>query len=303
MAVLKRIFTREAWIIAVRTRKEAEEGADFRFLPARRDRFYSDPTLFEASGRSVLLFEDYRYSDRKALISACELHVDGSFGEIRPCLECAYHLSYPFVFAWQGDIFMLPESGNAKRVEVYRAVEFPWRWELHTVLIEGLSLVDATLFEHHGYWWMFGNTRSEDRASWRDLSVFYADVPFGPWTAHPRNPVVSSLASSRPAGRILRRGNEWLRPSQDCSSVYGRAVVFNRIDELTPESYRESVVATLTREWMHRNVGTHTYCIDDRFEAVDFRFRVPRRPLPYRWRFEQSPWRLAELFGSHHISS
>ena len=298
-SLLQKILTREAWVVAVRSRQEAEAGGRFLFLPVRRDRFYADPILF----RSALFFEDYRYSGRKAVISACELRPDAGHGKIRVCLERPYHLSYPFVFEWQGNAFMLPESGSSQRLELYRSIEFPWRWELHTVLLENVSLVDATLFEYNRRWWIFANSRAAGGNSWRDLSVFCADSPLGPWQAHARNPVVSSLGSSRPAGRILRRGGEWLRPSQDCSSVYGRAVVFNRIDELTEESYHESPTVTLGPEWIHGNIGTHTYSLSNEFEAVDLRFRIPRRPLPYQWRFEQRPWKLADLFGSHDIRS
>src|SRR5262245_1013724 len=139
-SLLQKILTREAWAIAVRTRKEAEAGADFRFLPVHRDRFYADPILFTAAGRHALFFEDYRYSARKAVISTCTLSADGSFGEVRTCLERRHHLSYPFVFDWQDNVFMVPESGDAGRLEIYRSVEFPWRWELEGRLLDKISL-------------------------------------------------------------------------------------------------------------------------------------------------------------------
>ena len=40
---------------------------------------------------------------------------------------------------------MLPETGDAGRIELYRAVEFPDHWELDRVLIDGLTAFDATL--------------------------------------------------------------------------------------------------------------------------------------------------------------
>jgi hypothetical protein len=43
-------------------------------------------------------------------------------------LEEPHHLSYPFVFEQDGQIWMIPESGAARNVSLYRAVEFPHRW-------------------------------------------------------------------------------------------------------------------------------------------------------------------------------
>ena len=34
-----------------------------------------------------------------------------------------FHLSYPYVFEWQGSHYMIPESGAAKSVRLYRASE------------------------------------------------------------------------------------------------------------------------------------------------------------------------------------
>jgi hypothetical protein len=51
-------------------------------------------------------------------------------GEPFAVLERSYHLSYPFIFRWGSDIFMIPETSDNRTVEVYRAVEFPGKWEL-----------------------------------------------------------------------------------------------------------------------------------------------------------------------------
>ena len=60
-------------------------------------------------------------------------------------LERDHHLSYPFVFEHEGVVYMLPERGEAGRVELHRAVAFPDEWRLDRVLLDGLTAVDATL--------------------------------------------------------------------------------------------------------------------------------------------------------------
>jgi len=149
---------------------------------------------------------------------------------------------------------------------------------------------------------MFANVHGSEGHGWKNLHLYHAESPLGPWQEHARNPVVSSLAESRPAGSILRTSDgRLLRPAQDSSQLYGRAVVFEEIMELTTEAYRQSLVTTLGPEWMRRSTGTHTYNLTEHFEVVDARFRIPRRPTPWVWRFEQKPWMLKALFGSHQM--
>jgi hypothetical protein len=105
----------------------------------------------------------------------------------------------------------------------------------------------------------------------------------GPWEPHPRNPVVSDVRRARPAGRPFRDESRGLiRPSQDCSGLYGSAVVFNRIEELSETGYRETPIGRLEPGWRHANLGTHTYSASETWEAVDGRIWTPkgRRPLP-----------------------
>jgi len=44
-------------------------------------------------------------------------------------LDEPYHLSYPYVFEWQGDYYMVPESYQVNSILLYRAVNFPTDWE------------------------------------------------------------------------------------------------------------------------------------------------------------------------------
>ena len=68
-----------------------------------------------------------------------------------------HHMSYPFVFEHDGAIYMLPENGEAGRIELHRAVEFPYDWRLERVLLDGLTALDATLHAEDGLLWLFAH--------------------------------------------------------------------------------------------------------------------------------------------------
>ena len=99
----------------------------FRIIHPPKNRFYADPFLFEKNGRHFLFFEDYSYSSRKGVISCLELNDEHGSDQPVTVLERRYHLSYPFVFECDGEIYMLPETGENNCVELYRAPEFPFR--------------------------------------------------------------------------------------------------------------------------------------------------------------------------------
>ena len=40
-------------------------------------------------------------------------------------LDEPFHMSYPYVFKWQEDFYMIPESQEANSVRLYRALDFP----------------------------------------------------------------------------------------------------------------------------------------------------------------------------------
>lgn len=272
--------TRQQWFLALRKRSSVPFSSTEGYKPLSppNDRFYADPFLLEREGRTHLFFEDYRYSEKRALISYSEVLPDGSLTEPIEVLRRPYHLSYPFVFARDGEIYMIPETLENRAVELYRAEEFPLRWTKVSALLEDICAVDATLHEQDGKLWMFVGTSNERYSSCDELSIFYADALSGPWTPHPMNPVVSDVRRARPAGRLFYEDGQLLRPSQDCSETYGGALNFYKVLKLSETEYEEQAVARITPDWLKANRGAHTYTRSTDFEVIDGKRMIkPRR--------------------------
>ena len=241
---------------------------------------YADPFLFEHEGRHHLFCEELPPGAKRAVISHTELRLDGGVADPpAPVLEEPYHLSYPFVFAHEGELLMIPETSAVGRVQLYRAVEFPHRWEHEAVLLDDLDAADATLLAHGDRLWLFAGVAAADASSLDELHLFWADVLRGPWHAHPGNPVVSDVRCARPAGAIQRWGSRLVRPGQDGSRRYGGAVSFRQIDLLSESEYAEHEIARLEPGELGDARATHTYNSDGRFEAIDLRRREPRVTL------------------------
>ena len=113
------------------------------------------------------------------------------------------------------------------------------------MLFDSLQAVDATLVIVEGRWWLFTNVSPHPAVrNYDELYAFHGPTPFGPWIPHRRNPVKSDARSARGAGRFFWKGTTLYRPSQDCSGRYGSAIVINRVDQLTPDAFQETVVGT-----------------------------------------------------------
>jgi hypothetical protein len=256
------------WFIAYRKLKD---NAPWQLLAPPHDRFFADPFLIEADGRNFLFFEDYLYEKEKGVISYVELLEDGTTTELKIVLECDYHLSYPFMFEHAGTRYMIPETMDANRIELYRAVSFPDQWELDRILIDNIRAVDSTIVEHDGLHWLFCNIEPEGASSSEELFIFYSESgPLGPWNPHQQNPVISDIRQSRPAGNFYLEGGQLIRPSQDCSVRYGYGLNLNRVDCLTKTTYRETLIKKITPDWFsNRCLATHTLNRNQSFEVLD----------------------------------
>jgi beta-xylosidase len=173
-------------------------------------------------------------------------------------LALDYHLSYPFVFEHEGDIYMIPETAADRSVQLLRAATFPHQWEHVSTLLRGYPFVDATLHQHDGHWYLFVDTDHRSRHSL--LRLFHAGQLTGPWVEHPSSPIRAGESGARPGGRLVTNQGNLLRFSQVCNPRYGTALEAIAIQELSPSTYRElgpatSVLAAAGHGW--NGLGMH----------------------------------------------
>jgi hypothetical protein len=232
----------------------------------------------ERAGKTWLFLEDYRYAEQRAVISCAEISPEGNMGEPVEILRRPYHLSYPFLFEYEGEVYMIPEAKENRRIELYRATAFPYQWVLDRVLMEGVFAVDCTIHRAEEKFWMFTALSDGRYSNCDELALFLADSPFGPWKRHPESPVVSDVRRARPAGAIFCDDGRLIRPSQDCSKAYGYALCFSEIRVLNEREFREVPLSKIEPNWTRKNLGTHTYARSNSFEVIDGNFAKRRRP-------------------------
>lgn len=221
-------------------------------------RFYADPVPIARDGKVTLFVEEFPHKLGRGIISVVGFGPQGPVGTPRPVLEQPVHLSYPFVFERDGQVWMVPESSAAGTIDLFRADPFPDRWVKEATLVAGIAASDATLFEHGGRWWMLATVRDGGGAFSDALHAWSAPGFRGPWTPHAGNPLIIDIASARPAGPVVQRGGAVLRPVQDCRRSYGAALGIARIDRLDDQGFGQTVETILgpAPEWPGRRLHT-----------------------------------------------
>ena len=253
-----RFFAFDQWQMAYRIGGERLDQDGLTRLAPDHDGFWADPFMIEHNGHKALFFEEFSSELGRGHIAAMELRPDGSFDVPVNVLMCPYHLSYPFVFEFDGSVFMIPESAEVEKVEVFRCTQFPDAWELHATLLDGVRAYDTTLVEHDGLWWMFMTVQQGGNSPNDELHLYYANSPFEDWTPHRLNPIGLDARNSRPAGKLFRENGRLYRPAQDCSGRYGRAIVIREVRCMTTTEYEEITASDISAAWAGDAHATHT---------------------------------------------
>jgi hypothetical protein len=257
-------------LIAGEPRRVLEPGPlDIRWLPQpARGIFIADPFIVERDGRRVVFVEQYSLARDRGVIEALELNADDEVIQRETIIDLPSHLSYPYPLEIDGALYLIPESSALNEVGTFRCVEFPWRWERGPALFPALDGVDTTVFEHAGNWWALCTRVS--RGPTLALQAYYGDSPRGPWHEHSLNPIVVDVTCGRPAGQPFRIDGLLYRPGQSSADSYGCGLAIARIDELTPQTYRETVVCRLDLGGHGRYAdGTHTLSFANGTIAID----------------------------------
>lgn len=222
---------------------------DWLNLPAGR--FWADPFPLAGDGGVELLCEGYDYARDRGYLARVAIDGARAAGTPRVLAAPAYHLSYPYVVEDEGRIYVMPEAHQTRRVALHTIDDEGLHEAM--VLLDGIAAVDPTLVRHDGRWWLF--LTDADRDDNGRLLLYHAPALGGPWTPHPLNPVVRDIGCARPAGTPFTIDGTLYRPAQDCSTGYGARVAIARIDLMTPDAYRQTVVAHVAPP--RRGAGRH----------------------------------------------
>ena len=274
----KLFFSPYFFTIAIREKQDRNllEDTSFRaefVMPATQEKWYADPILVDHEGKTFLFYE--AVNNDHGRIEVVEVLKSCTLGEPTVILEDECHYSYPFVFQWQGNWYMIPESSASNQVRLYRSVDFPTKWEMMDVLLQQQS-VDTTVFEWDGQLYLLtyllcpGSERVKPQAYKLVLGERNTITPVE-WADYDE-------LKCRGAGPVFWAGDKAIRPAQSSDvDRYGNSVLLYEIQSCE-KRYMEERKGELTSDriaakgvWLD---GLHTYAVSAHYEAIDIRCRA-----------------------------
>ena len=269
---LRKLAFRDEWFLATRLGNNGRSGG----RPTGRFCAHREPADASVCGsvsvrprrRAVPLLRELLLQRGRASIWFVPLNASGRpAAEPRPALEREYHLSYPFVFGYAGEIFMIPESWTIGR-STLSSDSFPEDWQL-----------EQTLFSECEQWTP-RSTRPMGASICSPTSARKAPPSTTSCTSSRRPPHRPVAASSSEPGRRRRTVGTAGRPvvSRRRPPDPPLAGLLRQIrrrgrpqPRRRPHGARlpETIVGRLEPNWMPGLSGTHTLNIAERLEAIE----------------------------------
>ena len=252
----------DRWAIGYRKGTISPNFADPTWIHPPPGRIYADPFLTMWENQPWVFFEDF--DGRRGHIGASPLL---NF-EARPALQLDWHLSYPFLLEYKGELFCIPEQHEAREVALYRCQKFPDRWKKEIVLLDGFAGVDPTVIWSDGFWWMWVGDQS--RRARDNTFLFWAPALTGPWREHRQSPAIHRIDLARPGGLPWQAEAGWMRPAQNRTRTYGGGLLVYQVERLDPENYQETECTRWDPEpsWPYPD-GLHHLCMSHGWTVWD----------------------------------
>jgi len=230
----------------------------------------ADCFVVEDGDKTYIFFEEFVIEpNRKGYLSVGELNTkNNKIINIQKVLEKEHHLSYPFVFRYKNEWYMIPETHSNLTIDLYMFSSFPYKIEKVKTLIDDIDAVDTTVTIKDEIVYLFTNVKKDGKIHNENLSLFYSnDLLNGEFTEYLSNPLNTDTRYARMAGTILKEDDKLYRIAQDCSINYGSCMYKFEIEELSKTKYKEKLVETI---YPPKGCNaSHTFSKSDNFEVID----------------------------------
>ena len=259
---LKKAITGGEWFVAFRFKGELQ----YKLAVAPKNQWCADPFAFEVNGDHYIFVEQYLNAQGKGCIGYFKFEngVPINKGVI---IENSYHMSYPNIFEYCGQYYMIPESSANSTVDLYVAENFPDNWRKVKSLITQKKYVDSTVYQDENNYYLI----SYSMIGGYEVHVFALNMESKELTFLSKKKYKNNVA--RPGGRLFVENGKLMRPAQDCTRKYGEALIIYEVDSLNNDGeFTEHEVRRITADEFRINNNperVHQMTYDSLYEIVD----------------------------------
>ncbi len=266
---IKKMCIMPAYAVAIR---RVGSGASYRIKYPTNREWWADPFVCSWRGKSYVFVEKMDSYAIHGEIAVAEV-IDDRIGDFQTIIKESFHMSFPNVFIWNDEWYMLPETNMSQQVRLYKAEAFPYKWKLECILLADVRLVDHALYPTEKGFFVVSNDITDEKKAFNRCFQFNIDEcsfeefnPRGSWS------------SGRPGGTFYQEGEKWYHAIQDGIKTYGDYLHFYQVDTFTEELFEERE----THQWHVEDVPyansngklnhIHTYNRNIDYEVIDIQY-------------------------------
>ena len=244
-----------------------------RIMPPKNSE-WADPFIFSYKDKEYVFFENNDLTVNKGKISYGELD-QNKLINIKDILNFKFHLSYPFIWKYNDNFFLIPETSEKKSIHIWKAKKFPNKWYFFKTILKGEFCCDTTILQD---WsknnWLFTNkSNDESNDPNNELYIYKIIGDFKKIIPHKLNPVIIDCLTARNGGQLIN-DKKLLRPSQiNDSSGYGIGLNINKVISLDLSSYKEKILKKITPNIIKNADGLHHINNSNKHIIFDVRYK------------------------------
>lgn len=287
LRLLKKIFCfEEIYTIAYRSRDGRtlldSDLLSFDRIPYDDTFWYADPILTEYRGHTYLLMESFDMRTQLGSIACAWFDEAGKLSRPKVILQEPYHMSFPMVFFWHEELYMIPETCGNHSVNLYRCEGDIEKWTLVKSFPVAEELVDTVVVACH-----------EDRVEllccavheshkrkfkWQKLQLVREGSDYRLEADAAFNDAQGYDFGHRMAGSVITEQGVTILPTQESTDVdYGVNLYLNDFSGKDvahlPVLKKVTVDNILLPDVNQKEqIGVHSYALSHNLEVVDMRY-------------------------------
>lgn len=268
---MKHFFSQIQYHVAY---KKVDEDM-YHIIQNNKNSWCADPFIFRYRGDTYIFAEMWDNLKERGVIAYAKWK-NGYFGRWIPVIDEGYHMSFPNVFMKGEEVYMIPETSAVGTISLYRALEFPDKWERCEILYTGGKYVDTCFMHWNGHTYGFTYKINEER----DTSIgklYRFELVEQKVLDFVENPITDLDRVARPAGNFVYREDKTYRVSQNCEGIYGNGLIFSEV-HFDGKRYFEQIVkevypTDLKLTKRYNIIGCHTYNEEGDWQVIDIRHK------------------------------
>ncbi len=236
-----------------------------------KNTFLADPFVIEHKNENYVFVEEFNFKNNKGIISVYKIFKKDS-QRVGVALEENFHLSFPYIFEFEKNYYMLPETSDANEIRLYKCEQFPLKWKYEKTIFKSIKSTDSIIFDFNNYWWLMTTHSNSAHGTESELQIYYSKE--GPltnnWINYKKNPVIIDPSTGRNGG-IFFYNKKLFRVAQSFGfNNYGEKINIQEITKLDPDNFIEKKFCSVEPKFLKNLIGIHHLHCNNSYTVHDF---------------------------------